>query len=163
MPVKLFFPTSIWIKDFQFSDGTSIPAGTFVSAATLPTHHDEEYYENPDVFNPWRFADLREEKGEGLKHQMVSTSVEYMPFGHGRHAWWVFKFPFIFNSRSNVSGLSSPGRFFAANELKGMLAHLVVTYDIKMENEGVVPKPFKFEFHHVPNPNAEVLFRKRRV
>ena len=57
----------------------------------------------------------------------------------------------------------SPGRFFAANELKGMLAHLVVTYDVKLppEQEGV-PNTLSFEFNYVPNPSVEILFRKRR-
>lgn len=77
------------VKDFRFSDGTVIPAGGFVSAASMTIHHDNEYYSDPEVFDPWRFADLREEEGEGLKHQMVSTSLEYIPFGHGKHAWYV--------------------------------------------------------------------------
>lgn len=31
------------------------------------------------------------EKGEGeeVKHQYVNTSLEFVPFGHGRHAWYV--------------------------------------------------------------------------
>ena len=78
------------IKDFQFSDGTFIPAGTLVSPAAASIHHDDKYYENANAFNPWRFADLREEEGEGFKHQMVSTSVDFIPFGHGRHAWYAF-------------------------------------------------------------------------
>ena len=77
------------MKDFRFSDGTLIPEGAFVSAAFMSIHHDEAYYENPDVFDPLMFADIRNEEGEGLKHQMVSTSLEYIPFGHGRHAWYV--------------------------------------------------------------------------
>ncbi|KAJ3478571.1 hypothetical protein NLI96_g9660 [Meripilus lineatus] len=131
------------VKDFRFSDGTVIPAGGFVSAASMTIHHDNEYYSDPEVFDPWRFADLREEEGEGLKHQMVSTSLEYIPFGHGKHA--------------------CPGRFFAANELKGMLAHLVMTYDVMLppEQEGV-PNTLSFEFNYVPNPSVEILFRKRR-
>ncbi|KAJ3478574.1 hypothetical protein NLI96_g9659 [Meripilus lineatus] len=120
------------VKDFQFSDGTFIPAGGFVSAATMTIHHDNEYYSDPDLFDPWRFADLREEEGEGLKHQMVSTSLD-------------------------------PGRFFAANELKGMLAHLVMTYDVKLPPEHErVPNTLSFEFNHMPNPSVEILFRKRR-
>ena len=87
------------LKDFRFSDGTLIPAGTFVSAATMPIHHDDEFYANPDVFDPWRFAHKREEDGEGIKHQYVNTSAEYIPFGHGRRAWYVlqrrFEKPFI--------------------------------------------------------------------
>lgn len=75
------------LKDFTFSDGTFIPKGALVSAAAMATHFDDEYYDNAHVFDPWRFSDIRSEDGEGTKHQMVSTSKEYVPFGHGRHAW----------------------------------------------------------------------------
>jgi len=131
------------LVDFTFSDGTYIPSGSFVSAAATPTHHDDKFYENPEIFNPWRFAELRSEEGEGVKHQMVTTSTEYVAFGHGRHA--------------------CPGRFFAANELKAMLAHVVVTYDVKMEKEGVVPSPMFFATSLIPDPKAEVMFRKRQT
>ena len=78
------------LKDFTFSDGTFIPKGCFVSAAEAPTHFDEANYEYPDEFNPWRFVD--EEDVEGVKNQMVTTSTEYVTFGHGRFAWWAFCF-----------------------------------------------------------------------
>jgi cytochrome P450 len=48
---------------------------------------DEENYTNADKFEPFRFANIRDEEGEGTKHQMVATSPEYLPFGLGRHAW----------------------------------------------------------------------------
>lgn len=131
------------LKDFTFSDGTFIPAGTIVSAASDATHFDGHFYDNPEVFNPWRFADMRSEDGEGTKHQMVSTSNEYIPFGHGRHA--------------------CPGRFFAANELKGMMAHVVLTYDVKMEKEGVIPEPTWIATNCMPNDKAEVMFRRRQT
>lgn len=131
------------LQDYTFSDGTFIPKGTFVAAASIPVHYDEEFYENPEIFNPWRFSDIRSEEGEGTKHQMVSTSTEYVAFGHGRHA--------------------CPGRFFAANELKAMLAHVVVTYDVKLENEGVVPEPSFFATALVPDPKANVMFRRRQT
>lgn len=56
----------------------------------------------------------------------------------------------------------SPGRFFAANELKGMLAHVVLTYDVKMEQEGVLPRPMNFGFLWGPNRSAKVMFRRRK-
>ena len=75
------------LKDVRFSDGTLIPANTMVVAAAAAMHMDEDYYVNAEVFDPWRFSNLREEKGESTKHHFVSTSVDYVPFGHGRHAW----------------------------------------------------------------------------
>ncbi|KAF9235146.1 cytochrome P450 [Melanogaster broomeanus] len=102
------------MKDFTFSDGTMIPKGTFLAFATKSTHLDSELYDDPDVFDPFRFSNTRDEDGEGLKRQFVSTNPKYLAFGHGKHA--------------------CPGRFFAATYLKTMLAHIVVSYDIKLED-----------------------------
>ncbi|KAF8574248.1 cytochrome P450 [Ramaria rubella] len=131
------------VKEFSFSDGIRIPVGSIVSAPTIAIHRDESVYTDPETFNVFRFSDMREAEGEGTKNQMVATSVDYLPFGHGKHA--------------------CPGRFFAANELKAMLAHLLLTYDIKLENEGVRPANQWFAFACVPNPKGRVLFRKRRT
>ncbi|KAI0795985.1 cytochrome P450 [Abortiporus biennis] len=142
--------TRLSMKDFTFSDGTYIPKGTFISAAAGPVHKNVEYYDDPEVFNPWRFANMRdtaEEESEILesaRHSLVTTSSQFLTFGHGRHA--------------------CPGRFFAATELKSMLAHLVLHYDVKMEDgqEGIVPQPLEISFSRTPNRTASVLFRKRQ-
>lgn len=56
----------------------------------------------------------------------------------------------------------SPGRFFAANELKAMVAHVVMNYDVKLEKEGEVPPPMWVATSLVPNPTASVYFRRRQ-
>ena len=43
---------------------------------------------NPEVFEPFRFADMHEEDGNSQKHQLTSATTEYFPFGLGRHAWY---------------------------------------------------------------------------
>ncbi|EGN95203.1 hypothetical protein SERLA73DRAFT_77211 [Serpula lacrymans var. lacrymans S7.3] len=131
------------LKDFTFSDGTFIPAGTLLAVPSIATHHDGETYENPGVFDPFRFAHLQTEKGQEIKRRMVSVSADCIAFGYGRHA--------------------CPGRFFAATVLKTMMAHIVVTYDVKMEKEGVVPDNQTFSFSTFPHPEAEVMFRRRSV
>ena len=78
------------LKPFTFADGTYVPKGGMVSVASGAIHQDEEFYPDPHVFNPWRFSDIRDEEGEGVKHQLVATGTDYVPFGHGRHAWCVF-------------------------------------------------------------------------
>ena len=77
------------MQDFTFSDGTFIPKGTYVSVASIATHTDSEFYENPHEFNPWRFSDMRDNdpEGEGTKHQIVNAKPEFVFFGLGRHAW----------------------------------------------------------------------------
>ena len=78
--------TRIALKDLNLSDGTHIPSGTMVVAAASSMHHDDELYPNAAEFDPFRFSNMRQ-GGEGTKHQFVSTSVDYIPFGHGKHAW----------------------------------------------------------------------------
>ncbi|THU98259.1 cytochrome P450 [Dendrothele bispora CBS 962.96] len=75
------------LKDFTFSDGTVVPAGTFVSAASNATHNDENIYPDAHKFNGFRFAEMKSEKGEEMGQNMVKPNNEYMIFGNGKHAW----------------------------------------------------------------------------
>ncbi|KAI1793056.1 cytochrome P450 [Ganoderma leucocontextum] len=131
------------LKDVTLSDGTFIPKGTLLAAAAHPTHHDESLYANADVFEPFRFAKMREGDGEGLKHQFVNTSVDYVSFGHGKHA--------------------CPGRFFAANELKALASYILLNYDIKLGGDGKRPPNMYYSTNIVPSMSGQVLFRKRQT
>ncbi|KIJ41481.1 hypothetical protein M422DRAFT_255386 [Sphaerobolus stellatus SS14] len=130
------------LKEFTFSDGTRIPEGAIVSVASAPSHLNQEIYPNPDTFDPFRFAKIREEEGQGASNQFVATSNDYVAFGHGKHA--------------------CPGRFFAANELKAMMAHVILTYDIKLEEDGIKPPNQWSGTSCMPNTRGSVLFRRRR-
>lgn len=77
------------MRDLTLNDGTFIPKGTVIVTAQHPTHRDDTNYADPNVFDGFRFSRMREQEGEGTKHQFVNTSVEYVPFGHGKHAWCV--------------------------------------------------------------------------
>ncbi|GLB33473.1 putative cytochrome p450 [Lyophyllum shimeji] len=131
------------LQDFTFSDGTVVPKGHTVAVANLPMHLDEENYSDPDKFDGFRFAHLRDSEVEGFsKHQMVSLGLDYIVFGNGRHA--------------------CPGRFFAVNELKALLAHVVLNYDVAFENNGGRPADRWYGHIRVPDPTVSVMFRKRR-
>ncbi|KAK0226700.1 cytochrome P450 [Armillaria fumosa] len=125
-------------KDFVFSDGTVFPAGNQIAVASYSTHTDEENYEDPLEFKPWRFSDKRKEDGEGIRHQMVTTSLDYLLFGGGRPA--------------------CPGRFFAVNELKALMAYVLLNFDVKMDK---VPETRWFLSDRFTNQSSKVLFRKR--
>jgi len=129
------------VKPFTFSDGTHLPVGAFVSAASLPTHYDTANYNSAGSFDGFRFANSHQEDG-GMKRQTVTTAADFLPWGHGRG--------------------SCPGRFFAATEMKMMLAHIVMTYDVKLETEGVRPADFWIEANRLPHQTAEVMFRRRQ-
>lgn len=78
-------------KPVTLSNGVTIPADTFIGAPLLSIQHDEELYPDAETFYPWRYSEKREQSSnsEGMKYQYVSTSPEYLAFGHGRHAWQV--------------------------------------------------------------------------
>jgi cytochrome P450 len=168
------------MKDFTFSNGTTVPAGATVVIAGYPTHHDEvsplsglrllvlmdsahkKNYPNPGTFDGLRFANLRKGEGESLRHQMVSLSSEYVIFGNGRHAWFVL--PSILKGFALLilpTPHHSPGRFFAVNEVKALLVHVVLNYDVKLETEGVRPPNRWFGLTALPHPTAVIMFRKR--
>ncbi|KAJ4481987.1 cytochrome P450 [Lentinula aciculospora] len=128
------------LKDFTFSNGTVIPAGTIVNVVAHGLHHDNAHYEDPETLNAFRFFDMRGED-ENIKHQMVGIDPSFALFGGGRHM--------------------CPGRFFAVNELKALVAHVLVTYDIKFENDGKYPEPDWIGANCCPNRSAMVMFRKR--
>ncbi|KAN0130729.1 Cytochrome P450 [Lactarius tabidus] len=128
------------LRPFTFSNGVTIPAGTLISAPITAIHTDGKIYPNPKKFDGFRFSSLREHDGvTGL--QVTSTSAEYLTFGYGRHA--------------------CPGRFFAANEVKALLAHILVTYDFKVEEGKRAPRTRTIGSMRVPE-NANVMFRKRQ-
>jgi cytochrome P450 len=131
------------LKDFTFSDGTIIPKGAFVSVSSYAMHHDEDHYEAPEEFRGTRFEAMRDPSNPGgsARLQMISTSPDYLLFGYGKHA--------------------CPGRFFAVNELKIILSHLVLNYDVKYEKEGYFPNPDWFGPSLLPNRTAKVMFRER--
>ena len=129
------------VKDYTFSDGTMVPRGTTVAVAMDNVHRNEKNYPDALTFDPWRFVKLKEQDATGRRFDIVTTGLDSLAFGHGRHA--------------------CPGRYFAACELKLMLAHAVMNYDVKLENEGVRPKDMWVASTCVPNPKATVLFRKR--
>ncbi|KAM5541000.1 hypothetical protein V8D89_005311 [Ganoderma adspersum] len=105
------------MKDITLYDGTRIPRGTIVAAAADPMHHDEAILKNADTFDPFRYARMRSVAADdGLRHISTSTSPEYIPFGHGPHA--------------------CPGRYFASYELKAILGHIILEYDLKLGGDG---------------------------
>jgi hypothetical protein len=47
--------------------------------------------------------------------------------------------------------------------MKGMLAHIVTNYDIKLPNGSARPADIWFGASCIPNQSAQVLFRKRQT
>lgn len=64
------------VKDVEFK-GYHIPAGSMLSVSPLVTHRMKEWWSHPDMFDPERFSEAR---NEHKKHP-----YQYVPFGGGAH------------------------------------------------------------------------------
>jgi len=94
------------LHPFTFSNGITVPPGTLIAAPGGTIHKDGEIYSNPEQFDGFRFVKLREHNVDAVaRHHAVSTSVDHLTFGYGRH--------------------SCTGRVFAINEIKVLLAHMI--------------------------------------
>ena len=74
-------------KDFTFSDGAVMPKGTTLATPIYLRHNDGSDIADPDRFDGFRYSRMNEESSGPTKHQMVNTDLNYLLFGHGKHAW----------------------------------------------------------------------------
>lgn len=129
------------IEDAQLSDGTVLPKGSTIMVAT--NYMDPEIYKDPERFDAARFLDLREQTGQESTWQFVSPTPAHLLFGYGRHA--------------------CPGRFFAANEIKILLSHLLLLYDWRfLPGEGR-PAPVQFEVGLSVDAKTKLQCRRRKL
>ena len=67
-------------KQFAFSDGTVIPAGTMLFAAGYPAHFDSSIYPNAHEFDGLRFEKLRQPDTDasGQRHQLTVANADFL-------------------------------------------------------------------------------------
>jgi cytochrome P450 len=136
-------------KPLVLKDGTYIPAGVYIEAPAEPILYDANVFPNPEVFDARRFLKLREGTGEDYigyqnreLYQFVTSTKENLAFGFGPHV--------------------CPGRFWATNALKLMLARIISRYDIRMPNGSKEKARLVSAGLHVqPDPTAKIEFKGR--
>ncbi|WZH43327.1 cytochrome P450 [Fusarium acuminatum] len=140
-PILLGSFRRLALADITLPNGDVIKKGTRLVCDT--THMwGSEYYKDATTFDGYRYLKMRQTPGQDKHAHLVSTSSDHLAFGHGLHA--------------------CPGRFFAANEIKIMLCHLLLKYDFKLE-DGVVPTPTTFGFKLMGDGKAKLLVRRREA
>lgn len=134
------------LADVTLSDGYVIKKGQKVLGDS--THMwSPDYYNDADKFDGFRFLKLREtpdkDDPNSKAAHLVSTSSKHLGFGHGLH--------------------SCPGRFFAANEVKIALCHLLLKYDWKLP-EGKRPKSTwtVAGMSIIPDPSIKLVVKRRQ-
>ncbi|WQF76631.1 Putative cytochrome P450 [Colletotrichum destructivum] len=138
-PLQLASMQRIATADVTLSDGTFIPKGACVGVSSHALW-DPEVYPEPEKWDGYRFYRLREEPGKENFAQLVSTAPEHLGFGHGKHA--------------------CPGRFFAANEIKIVLAHILLQYEWRLP-VGAKAEVFEYGNSPIMNPQLEIEIRRR--
>ncbi|KAK1983621.1 cytochrome P450 [Colletotrichum cereale] len=139
------------LKTFTLSDGQVIPAGCIIEIPSIGIYNDDDFFPDADKFDPLRFYNMRQSKTEQktvskqvevvANAQFVSVGQTSLTFGYGRHA--------------------CPGRFFAVNEIKIILATLLLNYDVK-NVEGVKERYPNFVSGAIvhPDPDRVLMLRK---
>ncbi|KAL2760205.1 hypothetical protein ACRALDRAFT_2038897 [Sodiomyces alcalophilus JCM 7366] len=139
------------LKPFTLSNGQVIPAGVVIELPAADVAFDGTIFPDPEVFDPLRFYKIRQAKdqaGSGVKAaeavanaQFVSVGASSLAFGYGRHA--------------------CPGRFFAANEIKMIMATLILQYEARLP-DGVTEryKNLEFSAQSIPDPTKTILIGK---
>ena len=166
----------------MFENNVRVPQGVRLGVPMHEIHHDSAFYPNPSGFDAFRFSrpkrvetkkEVEDTRGAGdITHldrqpdgvtgsdrtvgeaaesgghaqsipgsmqQSVTTGMDtFLAFGHGKH--------------------SCPGRFFAAQEMKLMLAHLVQHYDI----EYMAERPPQQAIMETLLPSRSTVIRVRR-
>ncbi|KAI3317210.1 putative cytochrome P450 [Xylariaceae sp. AK1471] len=135
--------------------GVHLPRDTKVSVPAYYIMRDEAVYAAAETFTPFRFSDMRNsnplstDDGDSQKTDHVrrarnafpTTNPDFLVFGYGRH--------------------SCPGRFFAAAELKLILAHMLLMYDFEMLPEK--PEGSWFGITKLPPLKATIRVKTRKA
>ncbi|KAK2596419.1 hypothetical protein N8I77_013310 [Diaporthe amygdali] len=130
-------------RPLRFEDGTTLPAGTYITMPSDSVARDPDIYDNPEHFDGYRFYDRRMEGGKNAnRHQFASTGPESLAFGQGKNA--------------------CPGRFFAGVQIKVVLANILLKYDISFP-PGQTERPKNIYKGGLvrPDPRQKLLFVPR--
>ncbi|KAF3770642.1 cytochrome P450 [Cryphonectria parasitica EP155] len=130
-------------QPITLSDGTYLPAGTKLLAPLSGFSHDERYYPEPEKFDPLRFFRMRQRTEDDVNRYQFTSISDNMNFGAGKAA--------------------CPGRFFAGNEIKMILAYFLINFDVRLKEGQARPKSMVLMMTKSPDPNAELLFRRRTL
>ncbi|CAG9998330.1 unnamed protein product [Clonostachys byssicola] len=132
-----------------------VPQGTVLAAAMDPIHRDNAIYPDADKFNPFRFTQpggvrsifdqfnaagqKPDDANKPKPKSTVTLDDAFLGFGFGKHA--------------------CPGRFFALNEMKIFVAHMVLNYDVECLDRR--PELTNVIWLKVPYNDGRVRVRKR--
>lgn len=139
----------VLVDNFRTDQGDALPKGTVISFLGQPAQTDEKTLDDPLKYDPFRFSRMREDAASRSDKvpavSFVTTSPEFLPFGHGKHA--------------------CPGRFLIDFEMKMILNYVLRNYDLKFPDEykGRRPPNTWLAEALFPPDGVKILVRRRVV
>lgn len=138
------------MRPLLLSEGTFLPKGTIISLPTAAIANDPAKYPDPTTFAGWRFyeryksaltpksTECSSRNEANGQYQYVSTSPDSLPFGHGK--------------------LACPGRFYAAAQIKVILASILLEYNVHFpEGQSMRPENIHFGEGITPDRTQKIL------
>ncbi|KAI4224915.1 MAG: hypothetical protein L6R36_004315 [Xanthoria steineri] len=127
------------LKDFTFADGTFVPAGNVICVPQQAVMRDAQYYDQPDRFLPFRFAD-----DPSVEKGAVQKFTDLKPHFY---LW-------------GATAKPCPGRWYASAVMQQFFVHLLTKYNFKLAD----PKAeltFSYTTIVSPRPGIEILLQER--
>ncbi|EZF29197.1 Dihydromonacolin L monooxygenase LovA [Trichophyton interdigitale] len=130
-------------ENITLSDGLVVPKGTSISVSSH-VHWNESVYPEPNKFDGYRFLKMKGDREKDRMANLVATSPEHLGFGHGIHA--------------------CPGRFFAADEIKILLCHILLKYDFRLtEKSNTTPYMMPGGAYMANSTQIDIRRRKEEI
>ncbi|KAL3490296.1 cytochrome P450 [Aspergillus germanicus] len=127
-------------EDIQVDESLKIPKGSILMVSVTDSMWDPEHFADPEKFDPYRFLNLSRTSPYWARvSPFIATSSETLGFGLGKEA--------------------CPGRFLANLEIKIVLSHLLIKFDMKLL-PGPKTEPTMAGFYISLDP-GKILLRKR--
>lgn len=148
----------VMVDDLHTDTGVPLPRGALVSFVSQPMHTDPDYFPDPHSFEPFRFVRLRNRDGDAHHARPSHPDTSSQGGNWSPHAFLSTANLLIFGRGRN----SCPGRFLVDIQLKTLISHLLINYDIKLA-EGKAKKPansWLLEFIY-PQKGVKILVKRR--
>ncbi|KAI8955130.1 cytochrome P450 [Xylaria longipes] len=143
-PILLLGPQRAVLEPLTLKDSTHLPKGTRICWAGADHANDPLITPNPEMFDPMRSFRIRHSSTTQMnKHRAGQTSSDNLTFGSGKFA--------------------CPGRHFAVNVIKLIVARLITHCDLKFP-DSVTSRPqniYTDEFALV-DPKVKIMMRLRQ-
>ncbi|EUC44391.1 hypothetical protein COCMIDRAFT_27269 [Bipolaris oryzae ATCC 44560] len=122
-------------EKITLADGTVISEGSY-TAVNGKIMVNRQIWPETEKYDTHQLYRLQSDPATTNKAHLVSASLDHLGFGHGNQAF--------------------PGHFFAANEIKIALCHLLLKYDSRLGSNANLEPIHSFDVSMTIDPTTKV-------